>query len=116
MTGRRDFVKTLGAAALGYAVQPGAPSPYPRAPFRTLNRIGLELYSVRNAMHKDPEGTLAAVPATGHTEAELLRTVGNFGRTSAQARASPDSGRSRAPSAHISPITPLVRTQRSPVL
>jgi len=43
MTGRREFVKTLGAAALGYAVRPRAPSPDPRAPFRTLNRIGLEL-------------------------------------------------------------------------
>ena len=113
MPGRRDFVKTLGAAALGYAVQPGAPSPYPRAPFRTLNRIGLELYSVRDAMHKDPEGTLAAVRAMGYTDVELLWSFGNFGRTTEQVRAALDREGLRAPSAHISPITLFVGWERS---
>src|SRR2546423_7598127 len=113
MPGRRDFVKTLGAAALGYAVQPGAPSPYPRAPFRTLNRIGLELYSVRDAMHKDPEGTLAAVRAMGYTDVELLWSFGNFGRTTEQVRAALDREGLRAPSAHISPTVVLVGWERS---
>src|SRR2546430_13790993 len=90
MTGRRDFVKTLGAAALGYAVPPRAPSPDPRAPFRALNRIGLELYSVRDAMHKDPERTLAAERAMGYTDGELLWSIRHFGRTTAQGRAAPD--------------------------
>src|SRR2546421_11777888 len=98
MTGRREFVKTLGAAALGYAVRPRAPSPDPRAPFRTLNRIGLELYSVRDAMHKDPEGTLAAARAMGYTDGRLLWAVGHFGRTTAPGRAALGHGGLRAPS------------------
>src|SRR5437588_1569943 len=113
MTGRRDFVKTLGAAALGYAVRPRAPSPDPRAPFRTLNRIGLELYSVRDAMHKDPEGTLAAVRAMGYTDVELLWSFGNFGRTTEQVRAALDHEGLRAPSAHVSPTVVLVGWERS---
>src|SRR5438046_7336104 len=113
MTGRRDFVRTLGAAALGYAVPPRAPRPDPRAPFRTLGRIGLELYSVRDAMHKDPEGTLAAVRAMGYTDVELLWSFGNFGRTTAQVRAALDREGLRAPSAHVSPTVVLVGWERS---
>jgi len=113
MTRRRDFVKTLGAAALGYAVRPGGPRPYPRAPLRSLGRIGLELYSVRDAMHKDPEGTLAAVRAMGYSDVELLWSFGNFGRTTEQVRASLDHEGLRAPSAHVSPIILFVGWERS---
>ena len=113
MTRRRDFVKTLGAAALGYAVRPGGPSPYPRAPLRSLGRIGLELYSVRDAMHKDPEGTLAAVRAMGYSDVELLWSFGNFGRTTEQVRTALDRDGLRAPSAHISPIILFVGWERS---
>src|SRR5256886_2199600 len=113
MTRRRDFVKTLGAAALGYAVRPGGPSPYPRAPLRSLGRIGLELYSVRDAMHKDPEGTLAAVRAMGYGDVELLWSFGNFGRTTEQVRTALDRDGLRAPSAHISPIILFVGWERS---
>src|SRR5213082_3950167 len=113
MTGRRDFVKTLGAAALGYAVRARAPSPDSRPPVRTLNRIGLELYSVRDAMGRDPDGTLAAVRAMGYTDVELLWSFGNFGRTTEQVRAALDHERLRAPSAHISPISLFVGWNRS---
>jgi len=113
MIRRRDFVKTLGAAALGSALPPRAPSPDPRAPFRTLNRVGLELYSVRDAMHKDPEGTLAAVRAMGYTDVELLWSFGNFGRTTEQVRAALDHEGLRSPSAHISPISLFVGWNRS---
>ena len=113
MTRRRDFVKTLGAAALGYAVRPGGPSPYPRDPLRSLGRIGLELYSVRDAMHKDSEGTLAAVRAMGYSDVELLWSFGNFGRTTEQVRTALDRDGLRAPSAHISPIILFVGWERS---
>ncbi len=112
MTRRRDFVKTLGAAALGSALPARAPTPRPRAP-RTLGRIGLELYSVRDAMHKDPERTLAAVRAMGYTDVELLWSFGNFGRTTEQVRAALDHEGLRAPSAHISPISLFVGWNRS---
>jgi sugar phosphate isomerase/epimerase len=72
-------------------------------PLRRLDRIGLELYSVRGAMRRDPEGTLAAVRAVGYTDVELLWSFGNFGRTPAQVRTSLEQTGLRASSAHISP-------------
>ena len=113
MTRRRDFMKTLGGAVLGYALRPRAPSPNPRPPLRQLNRIGLELYSVRDAMHKDSEGTLAAVRAMGYSDVELLWSFGNFGRTTEQVRTALDRNGLRAPSAHISPIILFVGWERS---
>src|SRR5437762_4943207 len=113
MTRRRDFMKSLGAAAVGYALPRRARSLDRGAPLGKLNRIGLELYSVRDAMHKDPEGTLAAVRAMGYSDVELLWSFGNFGRTTEQVRAALDHEGLRAPSAHISPITLFVGWERS---
>jgi sugar phosphate isomerase/epimerase len=78
-----------------------------------LTRIGLELYSVRDAMRRDPERTLAAVRAIGYTDVELLWSWGNFGRTTEQLRAALDREGLRAPSAHISPTVVLVGWDRS---
>ena len=78
-----------------------------------LGRIGLELYSVRDAMRKDPEATLAAVRAIGYTDVELLWSFGNFGRTPEQVRASLAKEGLRAPSAHIAPETLLSDWPRS---
>src|SRR2546427_7663096 len=61
MTDRRDFIKALGAAALAPALQPLAPSLHSRASLRKLDRIGLQLYTVRHAMEKDVEDTIARV-------------------------------------------------------
>ena len=113
MIRRRDFVKTVSAAALGSALPPlRAANPESRVP-GTLKRVGLELYSVRDAMHKDPDGTLAAVRALGYTDVELLWSFGNFGRTTEQVRAALDHEGLRAPSAHISPIILFVGWERS---
>jgi sugar phosphate isomerase/epimerase len=94
---RRTFIQMLGSAAAGLSL--------PRRAFAAgrLDRIGLELYSVRRAMRADPERTLAAVRAIGYTDVELLWSFGNFGRTTAQVRASLDHEGLRAPSAHINP-------------
>ena len=105
---RRTFVQALGSAAV---TGPWA-SVHPARPGR-LARIGLELYSVRDAMHRDPERTLAAVRAMGYTDVELLWSFGNFGRTTEQVRASLDREGLRAPSAHISPIMLFVGWERS---
>jgi sugar phosphate isomerase/epimerase len=80
---------------------------------RRLDRIGLELYSVRNAMRADPERTLAAVRAIGYTDVELLWSHGNFGRSPQQVRDTLAHEGLRAPSAHISPTTILVGWERS---
>jgi len=82
-------------------------------PARRLNRIGLELYSVRDAMRRDPERTLAAVRAIGYTDVELLWSLGNFGRTTEQVRGALDKEGLRAPSAHVSPAVLLVGWERS---
>jgi sugar phosphate isomerase/epimerase len=78
-----------------------------------LDRIGLELYSVRNAMRADPERTLAAVRAIGYTDVELLWSHGNFGRSPQQVRDTLAHEGLRAPSAHISSTTILVGWERS---
>lgn len=80
---------------------------------RRLSTIGLELYSVRVAMQRDPERTLAAVRKIGYTDVELLWSFGNFGRTPAQVRQSLANEGLRATSAHVSPSTILVGWERS---
>lgn len=70
---------------------------------RRLQRIGLELYAVRDAMRADPEGTMAAVREMGYDDVELLWSFDNFGRTPAQVKATLDQTGLRAPSAHIAP-------------
>src|SRR5213596_2163680 len=105
---RRTFVHALGASlATGPWASRVMGSP------RRLNRIGLELYSVRDAMGRDPDGTLAAVRAMGYTDIELLWSFGNFGRTTEQVRAALDREGLRAPSAHVSPTVVLVGWERS---
>ena len=99
MTDRRDFIKALGAAALGPALQPIAPSPYPRPLLRKLDRIGLQLYTVRHQMEKDFEGTIARVAAIGYREVEF---AGYFGRTPRDVRALLDHHGLSAPSSHVS--------------
>jgi sugar phosphate isomerase/epimerase len=78
-----------------------------------LDRIGLELYAVRDAMRRDPEGTLAAIRAIGYTDVELLWSFDNFGRTPEQVRASLNKEGLRAPSAHMGPETILTDWQKS---
>jgi sugar phosphate isomerase/epimerase len=105
---RRAFVHSLTAAAVGVGAAPRNVLAASR-----LNRIGLELYSVRRAMRADPERTLAAVRAIGYTDVELLWSWGNFGRSPQQVRDTLAHEGLRAPSAHISPATILVGWERS---
>jgi sugar phosphate isomerase/epimerase len=94
---RRTFVSSVGAATAGLFIAPR------RGAAARLDRIGLELYSVRNAMLADPERTLAAVRAMGYSDVELLWSHQNFGRTPKQVRATLDHEGLRAPSAHMAP-------------
>jgi sugar phosphate isomerase/epimerase len=95
---RRDFVQAFGAA-LGSA--PLLPDIMARKD--NLWRVGLELYSVRNAMKKDPERTLAAVRAMGYDDVELLWSFDNFGRTPKQVHETLKHEGLKAPSGHIAP-------------
>lgn len=66
--------------------------------WRTLARIGLQLYSVRAAMARDFDGTLARVAAIGYREVEF---AGYFDHAPADVRPSLDRHGLSAPSAHI---------------
>ena len=106
---RRTFIQALGAATAGGMMAS------PRlhwAEATHLERIGLELFSVRNEMIKDPERTLAAVRAAGYTDVELLWSFQNFGRTTDQVIATLKQEGLRAPSAHISPEDILIGWER----
>jgi sugar phosphate isomerase/epimerase len=109
---RRDFVQAFGATFAGAAFLPRiAPSIAARRDH--LWRVGLELYSVRNAMKKDPERTLAAVRAIGYDDVELLWSFDNFGRTPQQVRETLKHEGLKAPSGHIAPEALLKDWERS---
>jgi sugar phosphate isomerase/epimerase len=105
---RRAFVQAFGCAVAGVSL-----TARPRTGRHRLARVGLELYSVRDAMRKDPEGTLAAVRLMGYDEVELLWTFDNFGRTPQQVRVTLDREALRAPSAHVAPEALLSDWSRS---
>jgi sugar phosphate isomerase/epimerase len=60
--------------------------------------LGVQLYSVRNAISKDVPGTLARVRALGFREVEL---AGTYGLTASQFRAELDRAGLRATSMHV---------------
>jgi sugar phosphate isomerase/epimerase len=107
MLDRRSFLHSLGASVAGASLLRSVAVP------ARLERVGLELYSVRDAMRKDPEATLAAVRAMGYADVELLWSFGNFGRTPRQVRDSLDHEGLKAPSAHIAPEILLTAWDKS---
>jgi sugar phosphate isomerase/epimerase len=103
MIDRRDFVKTLGVAALGRVLPALPPSPQPRAPFHRLEKIGLQLYTVRKAMQTDVEGTLTRVAATGYKEVEF---AGYFGKSPTEIKAMLDRLGLSSPAVHVGSLAP----------
>jgi len=95
----------MAGLALGSARAARAASISPPLP---LKRIGLELYSVRREMAKDFDRTLAAVRQIGYTDVELLWSMNNFGKSTAEVKAALQREGLRTPSAHISPLTVLI--------
>lgn len=63
-----------------------------------LERIGMQLYTVRNEMAKDVDGTLAKVAAIGYKEVEF---AGYFDKAPTDIRAMLDSHGLTAPSTHV---------------
>ncbi len=107
-------VAGLGDVPFGAMAGVGGTSSGTRRPAaRRLTKIGLELYSVRDAMRRDPERTMTAVRAMGYTDVELLWSFGNFGRTPQQVRDALTNSGLRASSAHINPAAVLVGWSRS---
>jgi sugar phosphate isomerase/epimerase len=90
---RRTFVGTVSAAMLA-----GAPLSATRSPAGKLDKIGLQLYTVRDLMKQDLAGTLAKVAAIGYREVEF---AGYFDRSAADIRALLDRDGLVSPSAHV---------------
>jgi len=65
---------------------------------KKLTKIGVQLYTVREDMKKDFEGTLAKVASIGYQEVEF---AGYYNRTPKQVRDLLDSNRLSAPASHI---------------
>jgi len=90
---RRDLLRWSAGAALAAAL------PLPRcASGRRLDRIGLQLYTVRAAMARDVEGTLARVAEIGYREVEF---AGYFDRTPAAVNAALANAGLDAPATHV---------------
>jgi len=89
---RRKFLGTMTAAALltrrlGWAAED-----------RKIEKIGVQLWTVREAMKQDFEGTLAKVAATGYREVEF---AGYFEHSPQEVRATLDRHGLVAPSGHV---------------
>jgi sugar phosphate isomerase/epimerase len=89
---RRTFLEILTAAA----VLPRQLS-WAAAEHR-IERIGLQLYTVRDQMKADFDGTIAKVASIGYKEVEF---AGYFGRTPEQVRAVIDRNGLTSPSCHV---------------
>ena len=97
---RRLFLAASAAALVSrrlLAIEPAA----------GLDRIGIELYAVRNAMKAAPENTLEALAKIGYTDVELLWSFKNFGQSLTELKASLKATGLKAPSAHMAPETIL---------
>ena len=112
---RRTFIGTTAAATLAtaaraaWAAQPfnaGFAGANPETPAHKIAHIGLQLYTVREAMKQDFEGTIAKVAATGYKEVEFAGIFeadgGYFGRSPKEVRAILDKNGLVGPSCHAS--------------
>jgi sugar phosphate isomerase/epimerase len=96
---RRTFLgqlAALGLAPSALAACAGASSP--GAESAKATQIGLQLYTVRDLMEKDFEGTLERVAQIGYSNLEF---AGYFNRSPEQVRATLDRLKVASPSAHI---------------
>jgi sugar phosphate isomerase/epimerase len=70
---RRDFLRLSGNFALGLAIAPMAcklMSKEEEEAFKTLSKFGLQLYTLRDDLPKDPKGVLKQVSSFGYKQIE----------------------------------------------
>src|SRR5919109_1858386 len=90
---RRSFLQTSFAAAAAASVRSSV-----FAQSNKIDRIGLQLYSVRDLMKADVAGTLAKVAAIGFKEVEF---AGLFGQSPTDVRAMLDKNGLTSPASHV---------------
>lgn len=72
MLNRRDFLKTSAGMLAGvYALDANALKALTPSKEKSLERLGVQLFTVRSLMEKDFEGTLKQVAAAGYKEVEF---------------------------------------------
>jgi sugar phosphate isomerase/epimerase len=69
MPSRRSFIKSTSVLSAGYLVSPALLN-------QNKSFIGLQLYTVRDAMQSDPSGTLARVAQIGYNSLETATYTG----------------------------------------
>ena len=98
---RRTFLQTLGitlaAPSLARATSLGD-----LAGAHRLKRIGVQLYTLRDAAKADLDRTLGDIAAAGYKDVEMLSSMHNFNHAPRDVRAMLDKHHLRAPSTHIS--------------
>jgi sugar phosphate isomerase/epimerase len=94
-TTRREFVEIMAGVGVSIACSGGLRT----AHSARLDKIGLQLYTVRDQMKADFEGTLARVAEIGYKEVEF---AGYFNHSPADVKAILDRHGLSAPSTHIS--------------
>ena len=101
---RRRFLRSSVAAAVAGLIGPaagfasGLGNGFAFGARRPLDRIGLQLYTVRSLMANDVEGTLSLVAAIGYSEVEF---AGLFDRSPRQVRKTLDGLGLTAPATHL---------------
>jgi sugar phosphate isomerase/epimerase len=91
---RRTFIGTSVAATVTAAARPA----WATDSAHSINNIGLQLYTVREAMKTDFEGTIGKVAATGYKEVEF---AGYFNHSPQDVRAILDKNNLASPSCHV---------------
>ena len=91
---RRTFISTSIAATIAAAARPS----WAADTAHNIERIGLQLYTVRQFLKKDFEGTIAKVAATGYKEVEF---AGYFKHSPKDIHAILDKNGLAAPSCHV---------------
>jgi sugar phosphate isomerase/epimerase len=106
---RRTFIETSVAAGLIAAARPV----WAAAAVHHIDRVGLQLYTVRNLMKNDFDGTVAAVAKLGYKEVEF---AGYYGKSPKEVRALLDSNGLTSPSAHHAMEAPPAAADKMPTL
>jgi sugar phosphate isomerase/epimerase len=96
---RREFIATVGSAVA--LTQLGCASTARAAGTRRLRRVGVQLYSLRDAARQNLERTIADIAAAGYNDVELLGSMNNFDMPPAELRRILDRNGLRAPSTHV---------------
>ena len=94
---RRTFLETSIITGLAAAVKP-AREIWAASPTHHIERVGLQLYTVRDQMKEDFEGTVAKVAQIGYKEVEF---AGYFDHSPKDVRAMLDKNGLTSPSEHV---------------